>query len=155
VQKKRLSQTEALNKLARYCAYQERSQQQVRDKLYQYGLYRDEVEEVIAKLITEDFINEERFAKSYAGGKFRVKKWGRIKILEGLKQHKLSSYCIKKAMEEIDETSYQDVLSQLILKKKESLSEENAYIEKQKVARYVIGKGYEPELVWEALRQDQ
>ncbi|MTI20611.1 RecX family transcriptional regulator, partial [Fulvivirga sp. RKSG066] len=122
--KKRLSVNEALTKLARYCAYQERSQVQVRQKLYELGLYSDEVEEVIVKLITDDFVNEERFARSYAGGKFRLKKWGRIKILEGLKQHQISNYCVKKAMAEIDDSDYMQTLCEIIDKKSSTVSEE-------------------------------
>ncbi|MEQ8925876.1 MAG: RecX family transcriptional regulator, partial [Fulvivirga sp.] len=90
--KKKLSPKEAKLKAADYCAYQERSQQQVRDKLYTYGLYSEDVERILSELITENFINEERFAIAYAGGKFRVKKWGRNKILQGLNQHRVSNY---------------------------------------------------------------
>lgn len=149
---KRLSQKEALNKAARYCAYQERSQQQVRDKLYSYGLFPDEVEETIAELITEDFLNEERFAIAYARGKFKLKHWGKIKIIEGLKQHKVSKYCINQGLKEIDDADYYQKLSSLISKKFEALNEDNPFKANQKVARYLISKGYEPTLVWDMLK---
>ncbi len=74
------TQKQALIKAESYCAYQERCQQEVRDKLYSWGLHEVQVENVIAELIASNFINEERFAKAYAGGKFRIKKWGRVKI---------------------------------------------------------------------------
>lgn len=151
--KKRLSHKEAVNRLAKYCAYQERSQQQVRDKCYELGLFRDEVEEVIAELITEGFINEERFSRSYVGGKFRLKKWGRIKILAGLKQHKISTYCINKGLSEISVDEYTKTIDLLIEKKLKSLSEEDPYILKQKIARYVINKGFEPEAVWQGIQK--
>jgi len=134
---------------AKYCATQERSQQQVRDKLYDWGLYGDEVEEVIAWLISEDFINEERFAQSYVRGHFRLKKWGRIKIKQGLEQKKISPYCIKMGMKEIDSEAYQSTIHSLVEKKWSGLKESNLYIKKQKTVRYLLQKGFEADLVWE------
>jgi regulatory protein len=144
---------EAKAKAWAYCAYQERSQQEVRDKLYEYGLHSDEVENLIAELIGENFLNEERFAKAYAGGKFRVKKWGRYKIRQGLKQHRISDYCQRKGMAEIDPDEYYATLLELLRKKKESLHEKDLFTLKNKLARYVIGKGYEQDLVWEAIKE--
>ena len=149
---KRLDPKEAKLRTANYCAYQERTQQQVRDKLYSYGLYRDEVEEVLSELITENFINEERFAKAYAGGKFRVKKWGKIKILRGLQQHNISPYCIKKGMQEIDEDEYIETLQVLLEKKNSLLTETNDFKRKAKLANYAAGKGYEPSLIWDLIK---
>lgn len=151
---KKLTPGQAKTKAAKYCAYQERSQQQVRDKLYEYGLYSDEVEEIIAWLITENFINEERFASSYARGKFNLKHWGKVKIRIGLKQHQISDYCINKALKEINTEDYLLTLNQLIEKKQAQLGSINPFEKKQKIARYLIGKGFESELVWESL-QDQ
>jgi len=136
---------------AKYCATQERSQQQLRDKLYDWGLYGDEVEEVIAWLISEDFINEERFAQSYVRGHFNLKKWGRIKIKQGLEQKKISKYCIKKGMDEIDAKDYQNTIQSLVEKKWEITKESNSYIKKQKTVRYLLQKGFEADLVWEAV----
>ncbi|WP_340152735.1 regulatory protein RecX [uncultured Marivirga sp.] len=133
---------------ARYCATQDRTQQQVRDKLYDWGLYGDEVEEVIAWLISEDFINEERFAQSYVRGHFRLKKWGRIKIKQGLEQKKISEYCIKVGMKEIDVEEYQDTIFKLLEKKWKTIKDSNQYIKKQKVVRYLLQKGFESDLVW-------
>jgi regulatory protein len=81
---KKITPTEAKGKIQRYCAYQERSHQEVRNKLYSFGLYSDEVDNLLTDLITDGFLNEERFAKAFAGGKFRMKKWGRIKIVNAL-----------------------------------------------------------------------
>lgn len=150
--KKRYSPKEAKLKAADYCAYQERSQQEVRDKLYSYGLHQDEVEELLAELITENFINEERFAKAYVGGKFRMKSWGRIKIVQGLKQHRVSEYCIKKGLLEIDEEDYLSTIDKLIDKKKNQLGSTLDYNAVQKIAKYIIQKGYEPNLVWDQLK---
>jgi len=100
------TQKQALIKAESYCAYQERCQQELRDKLYSWGLHEIQVENVIADLIASNFINEERFAKAYAGGKFRIKKWGRVKISIELKRRKISAYCIKKGLAEIEEEEY-------------------------------------------------
>lgn len=151
--KKTLTLKEAKLKAADFCAYQERTQQQVRDKLYDYGLYSDEVEDVLTDLITEDFINEERFAKSYAGGKFRIKKWGRVKIVHNLKALKISDYCINRALEEIDEEDYYTTMNDLLEKKKNTISGDNQFIISRKLANYLIQKGYESNLVWDLIRE--
>lgn len=144
---------EAKVKAMAYCAYQERSQQQLRDKLYEYGLTPDEVENLIAELIGDSFINEERFAKAYAGGKFRIKKWGRNKIRQGMKLHKISDYCLRKGMAEIDPDEYYNTLKELLQKKSAGLKEKDPYAFKTKLARYGIGKGYEQDLVWDAINE--
>ncbi|MEO1049101.1 MAG: regulatory protein RecX [Bacteroidota bacterium] len=144
---------EAKVKASRYCAYQERTQQEVRNKLYEFGLRTDEVEEALSDLIVDGFINEERYAKSFAGGKFRMKKWGRVKILQEMKQKGLSQYCINKGMEEIDETEYRDVLMALLNKKADELRSLAPYQKKHKVAQFVIRKGYEPNLVWDCINE--
>lgn len=151
--KKQLSAKEANLRAADFCAYQERSQQEVRDKLYEYGLHQEEVEEVLSQLIVEGFINEERFAKAYVGGKFRMKKWGRIKILQGLKQHRISEYCLKQGLKEIDEEVYRSVLLESLEKKSASVKAQNDYERKNKLARFAIGRGFEPALVWEVINE--
>ncbi len=143
---------EAKIKAGHFCAYRERTQQEVRDKLYNLGLHRDDVEEVLSELISEGYINEERFARSYAGGKFRLKKWGRNKIIHELERRKITRYCIDKAMEEIPEEDYLQTLRDLIGKKL-TQTHGDPYIVKNKIARYMIGKGYEPELVWKQLEK--
>ena len=134
-------------KAGNYCAYQERTQQEVRDKLYGIGLYSDEVEQVLAELITENYINEERFAKSFAGGKFRLKQWGKKKIVYALKQRNISPYCIEQALKEISDEEYERVITQLVERKSNQL-QGDIFIVKNKIARYLVGKGFENELVW-------
>jgi len=134
-------------KAGNFCAYQERTQQEVRDKLYKLGLHRDEVEEVLTELITENFVNEERFAKAFASGKFRQKKWGKRKIIYALNQKKISSYCIEQALKEIPDEEYEITLIRLIERKTHEISG-NEYFVKNKIAQYLIGKGYETEKVW-------
>jgi len=143
---------EAKVKAGRYCAYQERTQQEVRDKLYALELFRDEVEQVLTELITENYVNEERFAKSYASGKFRIKQWGKRKIIYALKQKNISSYCIEKALKEIEEDEYIATIKKLIDKKSSALAGDKFIINK-KVSNYMIGKGFEAELVWSILNE--
>ncbi|MBD8491041.1 regulatory protein RecX [Echinicola sp. CAU 1574] len=152
-QKKTLTPGQAKVKIAAFCAYQERSQQEVRDKLYDYGLYSDEVEELISAMITENFINEERFAQSYVRGKFNLKKWGKIKIEQGLKQHKLSPNCIRLGMREIDGDKYWESLLDLAEKKWQAVKENDAFKKKVKVHRYLLGRGFENDLIQVALDQ--
>ena len=99
---KRLTKEQALPKIKHYCTYQERSHKEVKEKLYGFGLYKTDVEELLAQLIEEDYLNEERFAIQYAGGKFRMKQWGRVKIQSGLQERQVSTYCIRKAISAID-----------------------------------------------------
>jgi len=151
--KQQLSKKEAKLKAANFCAYQERSQKELRNKLYDYGLYSEEVEEVISELIVDGYINEERFAKQYVGGKFRMKKWGRIRISIGLKKHNISAYCQKQGMKEIEDDDYTDTLKGIILKKASTEKEVNLFKRRNKIAKYAISKGFEPELVWAVLKE--
>ena len=139
----------ALVKMQSWCAYQERCQQDTRDKLYELGLWPEAVENIIAKLIEDNFLNEERFATSFARGKFAIKKWGRIKIKQELKQKRVSDYCLKKAMKEIDEREYMLTLKKLIDAKRKLVKEKNPVKLKYKLASYALSKGYERDLVFE------
>ena len=145
---KKFTPTEAKKKIAKYCAYQERCHQEVRDKLYGYGLHKEDVEQIIYELIQHDFINEERFAQAFVRGKFNYKKWGRNRIKLELKRRKISEYCIKKGMKEIDDNAYEQVLESLLVKKMKSLRNLKEYQRNYKSAQFVIGKGYESEIVW-------
>lgn len=152
MQRKFLTKEEALQKLRQYCAYQERSHYEVQQKLYDLGIRRNEHDEIIATLIEEDYLNEERFAKAFAGGKFRMKDWGRKKIYYALKEKKVSEYSIKQAMKEIDEEEYQKNLKELITEKYESLKDEQYLVRKKKTIDYMVQKGYEFDLVNRALK---
>lgn len=154
MQKKYLNKTEALKKLQRYCAYQDRCHSEVRNKLLELGVYGDTLEEVMAELIIERFLDEERFARSYVRGKFRLKKWGRIRIRQELRLRKISAYCTKKGFEEIDEEAYQACLRAILEKKiKEYSRKYNDFTARQKAAVYANGRGYEYPLIWEILRE--
>lgn len=150
--KKNYTTAQIKEKILHYCAYQERSHHDVRKKLYDYGLYSSEVEEIISSLITEGFLNEERYAKTFAGGKFRIKKWGRNKIVHALEGNGISKNCIQAGLKEIDPSDYRKTLAEIMQKKIDTASEENIFVKRDKIARYAIQKGFEPELVWEMLR---
>ena len=115
--KKYLTKEQALQKLKHYCAYQERCHNDVKEKLYKLGVWKKEHDEIIAALIEENYLNEERFAIAYAGGKFRINSWGRVKIKYALKQKQVSEYCIKKAMKQISEEDYMKLLNKLAKEK--------------------------------------
>lgn len=143
-----VTKEQALQKLKHYCAYQERCHQEVKDKAYSFGLHKHDVEELLSNLIEENYLNEERFAVQYAGGKFRMKQWGRIKIKQGLKQHQISDYCIRKALQQIDDTTYMQTLLKLAEQKRKTLAgEKNNFVLRQKLSNYLLQKGYESDLV--------
>src|SRR5215218_5988718 len=147
MQKKYLTKEEALQKLKQYCAYQERSHSEVVQKLWDLGIRKSEHDEIVSALIQDDYLNEERFAIQYAGGKFRMKDWGRKKIYYGLKEKQVSTYCITKALNTIDEEDYRKTLRTLAEKKYASLKGEQYLLRKKKTMDYLLQKGYEPELV--------
>ena len=145
----------ALEKAGHYCAYQERSQQEVRDKLYEWGLWPEAVENIIVKLIGDGFLNEERFAKTYATGKFRQKAWGKIKIKQGLKLKRVPDVLIKKALNGINYDDYLETLRIIIEKKAALVSESNAYKRRYKLQQYALGRGFESDLITEVLKDSE
>ncbi len=144
---------EALQKLQHYCAYQDRCHQEVRQKLRAMNVYPDWQEEIIVALIEENFLNEERFAQSFARGKFRMKKWGKRRIEQALKQKGVSVYCIRKGLGEIANDAYQQALEELLLKKAASTSAANDWALRKTLAGFAIRKGYESGLVWETVKR--
>ena len=142
---------EALRKAAMFCAYQERTQQEVRDRLKEWGVLGDDAEEVIAELIGQNYLNEERFARAFAGGKFRVKGWGKRKIKQHLQQRGISGYNLEQAMKEIETDDYRETLSALLEKKRRTILDNNPLVIKQKLVRFALSKGYEPDLVFAVL----
>jgi regulatory protein len=149
--KKHLIKEQALQKLKHYCGYQERCHSEVKEKLWNLGVWKPEHGEIIASLIEEGYLNEERFAMAFAGGKFRMKQWGRVKIKYELKQKQVSEYCIKKALKQIEEDEYQQVLKKLTEEKYASLKSEQYLVRKKKTMDYLMQKGFEPGLVSAAL----
>lgn len=145
--RKTLTKEQVLQKARHFCRYQERCHFEVIQKLYTYRLPKRTVDEILAQLIAEDYLNEERFAIMYAGGKFRIKTWGRLKIRYELKQKRISEYCIMRACAEIDETQYRKILTQLAEKKWNSVDEKSVFVKFSKTSEYLKKKGYEPLLV--------
>ena len=145
--KKTLTTGQALQKLRHYCGYQERCHSELKEKLYRLGVFKNEHDSIIATLIEEDYLNEERFAIAFAGGKFRVKQWGRVKIKYELKQKQVSEYSIKKAIQQIKENEYRDVLKRLADEKYAAVKNEQHLVRKKKTIDYLLQRGFEMELV--------
>ncbi len=142
---------EATLKLMQYCAYRERSQKEVEEKLREMRMIPAACEQIIIKLMQEDFLNEERFARSFVRGKFRIKKWGRVKIKQELKLRNISSPVIKLAMTEIEEKEYLQNLYNLAEKKLPLINETNPFKKKKKLYDFLSSKGYESHLILEVL----
>lgn len=149
---KYFSKEEALQKAKQYCAYQERCHSEVKEKLYQLGVWKKDHDEIITALVEENYLNEERFAIAFAGGKWRMKQWGRVRIRYELKQKQVSEYCIKKAMKQIGEEEYMEVLQKLAAEKYAALKNEQYLVRKKKTLDHLTGRGFEPGLVQEALK---
>lgn len=150
---KKLTPDQAWQKIRHYCAYQERSHYETREKLFGFGLSKTDVETLISRLIEEDYLNEARFATQFAGGHFRIKKWGKVKITYALKQKRVSSVNIKSALKEIDNENYKEILMKLADAKWKLLKHEQYLNRQAKTIQYLIGKGYEPALVQEVVQQ--
>ncbi len=148
---KKISENEILNKMFRYCSYQERSVYDVRKQLERYRADNSFIKQIIEKLIVEGFLNEKRFAESYTLGKLRSNSWGKIKIMQGLKERSIDHQIINEVIESIDKSEYQQIIEKLIHKKLKMMRDTDPYIIKNKVARYIIGKGFESHLVWEQI----
>ncbi|MBC7923226.1 MAG: RecX family transcriptional regulator [Ferruginibacter sp.] len=144
---------EAYLRASSYCTYQERTPDEVRERLREWNIRGEDAEVVVSRLVDEDFLNEGRFAKVFAGGKFRIKHWGRLKIRHELRARGLSEGCIRQGLLEIDETAYRHTLQHLLEKKNDSLRGEEAGARKQKLVRYALGKGYENNLVWNTVEE--
>ena len=153
--RKQLSKEQALQKLKHYCGYQDRSHSEVKEKLYSLGVWKKDHDEIMAALIEENYLNEERFALAFAGGKFRMKKWGRVKIKYELKQRQVSEYTIKKALKQIDEEEYMTSLKKLAEDRYASLKGEQYLVRKKKTIDYLMQKGYETGLIQIAMNEQE
>ncbi len=146
--KSRITSEQALQKLKHYCGYRERSHAEARQKLYSLGLFKTEVEGLISRLIEEEYLNEERYARLFASGKSRIKGWGKQKIRHALRQERISEYCIIKALKALDETEYADSFRRQAGKKWDALrSEKNIFVKKNKWQQYLLQRGFEPALI--------
>lgn len=145
---------QATLRLMQFCAYRDRSHKEVEEKLRDMRMIPEACQVIILKLMQEGFLNEERFARSFARGKFRIKKWGRIKIRQELKRREISEPIIRLAMTEINETEYQSTLEEVAAKKKMLLKDPSSYKEKQKLIDFLLRKGYESYLVIDLVNKE-
>lgn len=143
---------EIKRKIEQYCVYQDRCHKEVEKKLKDYNLIPEAREHILLHLLEHNFLNEERFSKSFARGKFRIKKWGKDRIVRELKFRDISAYNIKSALKEIDEEEYIKTLYNLVEKKNASVSETNHFKRKKKIADYLLYRGFESSLIYEALK---
>lgn len=140
-----------LERMKKYCAFQERCIYDVKRKLKEWNIREEVVDRLIARLIKEDYINEERFARIFAGGKFRNNKWGKNRIIRELETRNIPDIYIQVGLHEIGDEEYITTLRRLIYKKNKELDIANVDVRNRKLASFAIGKGYEPGLVWDIL----
>ncbi|UMB55547.1 RecX family transcriptional regulator [Lutibacter sp. A64] len=150
--KKSYTVDEATKVLENYCAYQERCHKEVEQKLYDLNMISEAKDHIILHLLQHNYLNEERYAKSFVRGKFSIKKWGRIKIINQLKFKGISDYNIKSGLKEIDENLYLTTLQSIAEKKLPLIKETNSYKKSSKLASFLISKGFESELVFKTVK---
>ena len=144
---------EATRKIERYCAYQERCHREVVRKLRQMGMIPEAIDQIMGHLITENFLNEERFARNFARGKFRIKQWGRLRIKRELKHREISPYLIRIALEELPEPEYTQTLKKLAKKRLSELKGLDPLYKKKKLYDYLAYRGWENSLIFEVIEE--
>ncbi len=145
---------QALPRIQHFCAYQERCHSEVSDKLFSYGLNKNEVDQLVTQLIEDNYLNEERFARSFVNDKFRFNRWGRKKIEYQLKAKRVSTYNIKSGMKAIDEDDYLALLKKEAINKLDSLKKvKDSRTKSSKLYQYLLGRGFESNLIGEVLKE--
>ncbi|MFT6334554.1 MAG: regulatory protein [Saprospiraceae bacterium] len=139
--------------MQKICSVEDRCSSEIRTRLIEHGVYGDELEQVLAELIVDNFLNEERYAKAYVSGKFKIKRWGKIKIRQGLTFRKISEYSIKKGMQEIDYDDYLSTITTLLEKKNANLRAKDKWDRLKKLTSYAQQKGYEYDIIKEAMSE--
>ncbi len=152
-QPKNYTVPEAIKKLERYCTYQERCHQDVVLKLKGMKMIPQAIDHVVTHLINENFLNEERFSRNFARGKFKIKKWGKNRIISELKRKQISQYNIKAALSEIDDDDYFTTIDELAKKRLSQISEINIQKRKRKLADYLLYRGWESHLVYSKIKE--
>tara|TARA_B100001250_G_scaffold296978_1_gene258505 strand:+ start:48 stop:524 length:477 start_codon:yes stop_codon:yes gene_type:complete len=143
----------AIERLKNFCTLQDRCQFDVIQKMKEWGLLELTQDHVLEILITDKYIDEERYAQSFCRGKFRIKKWGKMKITNELRKKQISNICINKGLEEIEDKEYEILLNNLLKKKNNSLKDKNHFTRKKKIASFLIQRGFEGNLVWDKIRE--
>lgn len=136
-----------LAKVRSYCAMQERCISEVEHKLFEWKITGAKAEKIIEQLIKEDYLNEERFARSFAGGKFRINHWGKTKIIYELERRKVPDLIIQIGLEEIEDVEYEGTLREILSRKSREIKEQDPFKKKQKLVAFGIQKGYHYELI--------
>jgi regulatory protein len=144
---------QALEMTKNYCATEEHCQFDVRRKLATWKIDEEKSEWIIGELISEGYINEERFARAFARGKFNIKSWGKQKITAELKKRNISDYCIKQALSEINEDNYKERLNDVAIKWLNQHKNETVIVKKQKLFRYLVSKGYQMNEIWDFINR--
>lgn len=144
---------DALEKLQKYCSYQDRCHMEVEQKLKSMGMIPQASDQILMTLIQENYLNEERFAMAYVRGKFRIKQWGRIRLKAELKKRQISSYLIKKALSQISESKYITTFETLAERKAETLVGTNNRLKKKKLIDYLMYRGWESHLIYDKVNQ--
>jgi len=152
-QKKAVTFEAAQEKIRRYCAYQERCQSDVRQKLREWKIETEKAERLVKELVSEGYVSDERFAEAFARGKFKIKSWGIVKIANELKKRNISENCIAKALQEIDTEAYQETLNKLGKQWLSKHKTEAEFVRKQKLFRYLASKGYQSSEIWEFINK--
>jgi regulatory protein len=145
--KKQLNREQALQKLRHYCRYQERCIREVKEKMWLLGVKKTDHDDLIEKLIGDDYLNEERFAMDFVNGKHKIKQWGRVKIRYELKLKRVNELAIKKGLQQIEDDAYRKTLKTLAEKRYAELKNEQWLVRKKKTIDYLLLKGYEQALI--------
>lgn len=153
IQPKTYTLEEAKLRIANYCVYRDRSHKEVREKLKSMGMIPLAIDELLDYLISENFLNEERYAKSFARGKFNIKNWGKVRIKRELKAMEVSDYCIKKALAEINPLDYTNTFNSISEKKAESLSSYPIQVQKKKLMDYLMYRGWESSMIFDKINE--
>tara|TARA_B110000444_G_C18626051_1_gene494550 strand:- start:196 stop:672 length:477 start_codon:yes stop_codon:yes gene_type:complete len=143
----------AIERIKNYCASQDRCQWDVLQKMKEWGLQQATKNYIIEILINEQYVNEKRFSASFCRGKFRIKNWGKRKIINELKRKNISTNCINSGLKEIDDTNYNQVLDKLLYQKNDAIKDNNHFTRKKKIANFLIQRGFESNLVWDKVRK--
>ena len=149
--KKRLTKEQALQKLRFYCRYQQRCQSELKEKLFELGINKKNHHELMSELVKENCVSDERFAMAFASGRFKMKQWGRKKIQKGLNEKRVGNEIAQKALEQINKKEYMTVLNKLAKERYASLKHEQYLVRKKKTMDYLIQKGYEVDLIKDAI----
>lgn len=149
--KKSLTKEQVLQKLRFYCRYQQRCQSEIKEKLFELGVNKKDHDEIMSELIKENSVNDERFALAFASGRFKLKQWGRKKIQQGLKEKRVSDEIAQRALDQINKKEYGAILNKLARERYAALKHEQHFVRKKKTMDYLMQKGYEIDLVKDAV----